>query len=162
MARNFGFKVNSDPFLTLAQHVPYKLILKQSNAVQIEALIFGVAGFLEAGMKDDYFNELQREFKLLRTKYQLDDKVLNPAQWLFLRLRPANFPTIRLAQFSALLTTSRSLFSKIIEAENCQTLIQLFTTSQSTYWTNHYRFGKKANGTISSLGATSIDNIIIN
>jgi len=162
IAKNFGFKVNNDPFLALAQHLPYKLILKQSNPIQVEALIFGVAGFLEAGMKDGYFNELQREFRLQKTKYRLEDKVLNPAQWRFLRLRPANFPTIRLAQFSALLTTGRNLFSRIIEAEGYEALTKLFSTSQSAYWQNHYRFGKKSNSGISAMGSASVDNIIIN
>ncbi len=162
IARNFGFKVNNDPFLALAQKLPYKLILKQSSPVQVEALIFGMAGFLEAGMKDNYFNELQREFKLYKTKYQLGDKMLHPAQWRFLRLRPANFPTIRLAQFSALLSTSRSLFSSILEAESYAALVKLFTTSQSVYWQSHYRFGKKSKTTISALGDSSIDNLIIN
>ncbi|PZR38900.1 MAG: DUF2851 domain-containing protein [Azospira oryzae] len=162
LARNFGFKVNNDPFLLLAQRLPYKLILKQSSSIQVEALIFGMAGFLEAGMKDDYFNALQREFKQHQTKYRLEDKVLNPAQWRFLRLRPANFPTIRLAQFSALLSKSRSLFSSIIEAASYADLVRLFTTSQSAYWQNHYRFGKKSNSTISALGDASIDSLIIN
>lgn len=162
LARNFGFKVNSDPFLTLAQRLPYKFILKQTTTLQVEALIFGMAGFLEAGMKDNYFNELQREFRLLRAKYQLHGAELNPAQWRFLRLRPANFPTIRLAQFSALLSSAKHLFSRIVETESAADLSKIFATTQSVYWQSHYRFGKPSAGLINPLGAASIDNILIN
>lgn len=162
IAKNFGFKINSDPFLTLAERLPYKIILKQSQLYQVEALVFGIAGFLEAGMKDDYFNALKKEFALLKTKYQLTDKVIEPAQWRFLRLRPANFPTIRLAQFSALLWKNKNLFSKIVESSGYKELTQLFDVSQSEYWKEHYRFGKKSAASISGTGSFSIDNIIIN
>jgi hypothetical protein len=163
LAKNFGFKVNSDPFLQLTQNLPYKILLKHSNnSLQGEALLFGVAGFLEGGMKDDYFTSLQKEFKILSAKYQLDRKKLNPAQWKFLRLRPANFPTIRIAQFAAMIVNSPNIFSKLLDANGYKELKEIFKADQTSYWHSHYRFGKKSKSSVYDLGMMSIDNLIIN
>ena len=108
LAKNFGFHVNADPFLQLAQNLPYKIIMKHSDKlIQIEALLFGHAGFLEEAREDEYTSTLKREYDLLSRKYSLGSGRLNKAQWKFLRLRPANFPTIRLAQFANLLFVHR-------------------------------------------------------
>src|SRR5690606_14464500 len=116
LSRNFGFKVNADPFLQLSQAIPYKTLLKHSDKLyQLEAMLFGQAGFLE-GTGDEYFMLLLREYRLLSQKYQLEQRRLNKAQWRFLRLRPANFPTIRIAQLASLLYLRTNLFSKILES----------------------------------------------
>lgn len=163
LAKNFGFKVNSEPFLQLAEALPYKVILKHSSQpLQVQALLFGMAGFLEAGVNDEYFQTLRREFDLLTAKYQLDKKKVAPARWKFLRLRPANFPTLRLAQLATLLTQTRGIFSRIVESEQPAALRSLFEIELHPYWQHHYRFGRKSNSNISSLGTASIDNIIIN
>jgi Protein of unknown function (DUF2851) len=163
VAKNFGFKVNSDPFLQLARNLPYKILLKHTDhLLQVEALLFGVAGFLEGGIQDEYFIKLQKEFKLLSTKYSLEEKKLNPVQWRFLRLRPANFPTVRIAQFASMIAGTRGVFSKFIEAKDYADLANVLNVDQSTYWLNHYRFGKKANAVVNSLGQSSLDNVIIN
>src|SRR5918993_283267 len=94
LAKSFGFKVNEDPFQQLAQLLPYKVLRKHADKLlHIEALLFGQAGFLEGEDDDQYYCLLKREYNLLRQKYQLSDRRLNKAQWKFLRLRPANFPT---------------------------------------------------------------------
>jgi hypothetical protein len=163
LARNFGFKVNADPFLQLTQNLPYKILLKHLNSsLQVEALLFGVAGFLEGGMKDEYFTSLQKEFKILSAKYQLDAMKFNPSQWKFLRLRPANFPTIRIAQFAAMIAKSPNIFSKLIDANNYAELKEIFNVNQTSYWHSHYRFGKKSKSSVYDLGGMSIDNLIIN
>jgi hypothetical protein len=163
LARNFGFKVNTDPFYLLSQSLPYKILLKHADhPIQVEALLFGVAGFLEGGLKDEYFTQLQKEFKVLSTKYKLEDKKLNPAQWRFLRLRPANFPTIRIAQFSSLIATNKNLFSKFIEVQSYVGLLKIFDIDQSDYWRKHYRFGKKSKSEVNDFGQLSKDNLIIN
>lgn len=163
LARNFGFKVNADPFQQLAQLLPYRLLQKHGDKLlHMEALLFGQAGFLEENAEDEHYQLLKREYNLLRQKFQLSDRRLSKAQWKFLRLRPANFPTIRLAQLASLLYQRPMLFSQILEAETCSALVRLFSIEQSSYWTSHYRFFKHAKEQVSFIGDASIFNIIIN
>ncbi|RAW01060.1 DUF2851 family protein [Pseudochryseolinea flava] len=164
LARNFGFRVNAEPFLMLARTVPLKILLKHADKLlQIEAFLFGHAGFLD-DMKgnDDYVNRLIREYELLFNKYKVSRARLSKAQWRFLRLRPANFPTIRLAQFCVLIHTHRQLFSKLITATSANQLVELFSLQQSPYWKEHYHFMKKGKGEMPSMGLESIYMIIIN
>jgi len=162
LAKNFGFKVNSDPFYQLARSLPYKIIQKQSSLLQVEALLFGQAGMLETKTKDEYITSIFQEYKLLAQKYQLLESRLNPAQWRFLRLRPANFPTVRIAQFASLLYTSKNIFSQFISATSFSSIQKLLSVEQSSYWCNHYRFGKKSKGSVPTIGESSIENIIVN
>lgn len=163
LSKNFGFKVNADPFLQLSQSVQYKTLLKHSDKLyQVEALLFGQAGFLEDISGDEYFTLLLREYRLLSQKYRINQKTLNKAQWRFLRLRPANFPTIRIAQFAALLHSQNNIFSRILESTSHKSLKELFTVSQSDYWLHHYQFDGSDKESIPPLGEMSIDNIIIN
>jgi hypothetical protein len=163
LCKNFGFKVNAEPFLQLAHALPYKFILKQSDkSSQIEAMLFGQAGFLDQEADDEYCRLLKREYQLLNVKYKLEEKKLNVAQWRFLRLRPANFPTIRLAQLASLMFIQKNIFSKIIQAENIKQLKSIFHVQQSGYWKQHYHFLKKAKDEMPSLGDASVENILIN
>jgi hypothetical protein len=163
ISRNFGFKVNTDPFLQLAQSLPYKILMKHSDRLeQMEALIFGQAGFLKEAINDPYYLLLKREYTLLRRKYNLAGRELHKTQWRFLRLRPANFPTIRLAQLASVLHHQKNLFSKIIATGSWKELIPAFSVKPSTYWLYHYQFFKKQKREIPSLGRMSIENIVIN
>lgn len=161
-ARNFGFKVNNEPFEQLAKSVPYKIMLKHiDKPIQIEAILFGQAGFLDTEVGDDYYKLLQREYHILSKKYNLQPTKLKKSQWRFLRLRPANFPTVRLAQLGALLQ-QKNLFSKILEIEDYKSISQLFSSSPSPYWQHHYQFNKKSEQGVAGLGNFSIENLIIN
>lgn len=163
LARNFGFKVNADPFSQLAKSLPYKIIQRQnSNLHQIEALLFGQAGMLETKTKDEYHSLIYREYQLLKVKYSLATSRLNAAQWKFLRLRPANFPTLRIAQFAALLFSQKNIFSKILELDSYQSFKMMLEVTQSEYWQTHYRFGKKALEKVPCLGESSFQNVLIN
>lgn len=163
LARNFGFKINSEPFLHLAKALPYKILLKHADKpVQIEALLFGQAGLLDVPAGDDYYQLLQREYRLLSQKYALASRKLKRAQWRFLRLRPANFPTVRLAQFAALVIQQRKVFSKLFEVTDFDQLRKLFLIGQSGYWQNHYQFNRKTRQKVADLGDASVDNILIN
>ena len=162
LAKNFGFKVNADPFYQLAKSLPYKIIQKQNSLLQVEALLFGQAGMLETKTKDEYITSIFQEYKLLAQKYSLLESRLNPSQWRFLRLRPANFPTVRIAQFASLLYSSKNIFSQLVSANSFSSIEKLLSVDQSVYWNNHYRFGKKAKGEVPDLGESSIQNIIIN
>jgi len=163
LCRNFGFNVNTEPFLQLAQSLSYKILLKHAgNLLQIEALLFGQAGMLEEEKEDEYYNLLRREYMLLGHKYQLTERKLNKAQWRFLRLRPANFPTIRLAQLASLIHYQKNIFSRMLEEASPKGLKAIFRIQQSDYWRCHYRFFKKVEEDIAGLGEASIENIIIN
>ena len=162
MAANFDFKTNATPFLMLAQSLPLNIPTRhKDNLTQLEALFFGQAGMLEDDFKDDYPRELQREYDYLRKKYQL--KPIKQHLWKFLRMRPANFPTIRIAQFAALVHKSIHLFSQIIETHTVKEIEPLLDVKASSYWDTHFQFDAEQKQTSKkSLGESSVQNIIIN
>jgi hypothetical protein len=162
MAANFGFKTNAAPFMLLAQSLPLNLAAKHRDSPeQIEALLFGQAGMLDGAFEDEYPNLLQKEYSYLRKKYKLIP--LGGHLWKFLRMRPANFPTIRIAQFATLLCKSVHLFSQIIETHSVKEIQPLLDVAASSYWDNHFQFDvmQKASAP-KSLGKASVENIIIN
>jgi len=150
LARNFGVKVNNDAFEQLARATP----------LQIEAMLFGQAGMLEEEFEDDYPNRLKKEYHFLKTKYKLEP--IDKVNWKFMRLRPANFPTIRIAQFAQLIFQSAHLFSKILEAKNAEALEKLFKIEPSEYWKTHYTFDNDSEEKPKRLGKTAIHLFIIN
>lgn len=163
MGRNFGFKVNSEPFFQLVQAVPRKLLLKHAdNLVQIEALLFGQAGCLAYSFKDEHLQMLQREYAILSKKYSLNGTEMNVSAWRFMRLRPANFPTLRIAQFAALFNQRSNLFSRFLETTSRRDFVELFNVQPSDYWHHHYRFGRKTSISLVGMGEDSIDNLLIN
>lgn len=162
MARAFGFKVNAEPFMQLARAVPQRLTRKMNYLCQVEALLFGQAGFLEAPKGDSYYIELQREYRLLAHKYTLSSGKLSRAQWRFLRLRPPNFPSLRLAQFSALIFYRRSLFADLIALPSLDAMVSFFMVPPSAYWADHYQFSKTTTHRGYEMGRASIDILIIN
>jgi hypothetical protein len=163
LAKNFGFKVNADPFLQLSKSIPYKLILKhQSNLLQLEALMFGQAGMLETKTKAPYGTALFQEYDFLSKKYSLQQTRMHPSQWKFLRMRPANFPTLRIAQFASLLHSVPNLFSRVMEANSYNKLLELFSIAPSHYWKTHYHFAKKSKGEVAGIGQSSKENMVIN
>lgn len=163
LAISFGFKINTDPFQQLAQLLPYKILRKHADKLlQVEALLFGQAGFLEDESSDEYYCLLKREHTVLRQKFNLSDRRLNKAQWKFLRLRPANFPTLRLAEFASLIFNRPSIFSDILNTEDYAGLVSLFSVQQSNYWTTHYSFFKLSKEPVNFIGESSIATIIIN
>lgn len=163
LAGNFGFKVNREPFEMLAKNLPQRLLaLHKDNRKQIEALIFGVAGFLNEDFKDDYPKALKKEFEFLKHKYELHS--LEKFVWKFAKTRPDNFPTIRLAQFAALVHKSSHLFSKLLVEQDLPAYKILFSElSINDYWFEHHHFDKsrKKNAAI-RIGEKSIDNILVN
>lgn len=162
LAQNFGFKINSEAFLQLSRTLPYKIVAKHSdNLLQIEALLFGQAGFLDDACDDPYLRLLKREYSFLRHKYQLND-IMVAHQWKFLRMRPANFPTIRIAQLASLLYEQKNLFAMFLYFTSSEAIIKRLSVCQSAYWREHFTLGKKAKNEIPGLGKSSIYNILIN
>lgn len=161
LARSFGFGVNSQPFEMLAKSLSQNILGKhKDNLFQIEAMLFGQGGFLEENMDDIYFQKLKKEYSFLRIKYNLTPVPV--FQWKMLRLRPDNFPHIRLAQFAQLVFSSSKLFSKIIETSNLADVIKLFNSEVSDYWKEHYTFAKESAFSRKRLGKSSIEILLIN
>ncbi len=161
LARGFGLHINQDAFEQLAIQTPLKVIAKhQFNLLQIEALLFGQAGLL-----DEYFDEaypllLQQEYLYLKKLYQLQP--IAKHAWKFLRLRPANFPTIRIAQFAKLMMQSAGLFSKIMSADTLKDIEQLFHIDVSGFWLTHFTLYEPSVPRKKALGKSFIHTLIIN
>ncbi len=163
LAQYFGFKLNTPAFLRLAQSVPLKILQKHRNSgLQIEALLFGTAGLLPENPEDDYVKNLQQEYKFLSAKYGLLTRQMGTHEWKFLRLRPAGFPTVRLAQWAVLLQREAGLFASLTAIEDVVNLRQMFRVTQSIYWKKHYQFGKKSTAEVPDLGKDAADLLIIN
>lgn len=162
LAINFGFKVNALPFEMVTRSLPLKTISHHSgDLLQVEALLFGQSGLLnEQLLGDDYYLKLRDEYSYLARKYKL--KGIESHLWKFMRLRPANFPTLRIAQFAQLVHNSKALFSKILETDDLKKLIGLFNVTASKYWDSHYRFNVPSKLRSKKLGLVSQHNVLIN
>lgn len=161
LARNFGFGLNGGIFEMLARSLPYRLILKhRDNQFQLEAMLFGQAGMLENEKGDFYFESLKKEYQFLKRKYNL--KSLEKHLWKFLRLRPANFPTIRIAQFASYLHESPSLFSTILETSDLKRMASFFRVSASEYWDTHFVFNKSSKSIRKATGLCAVNSVLIN
>ncbi len=162
IARSFGLKENTLAFEMLAKSLPLLILAKHKNQLfQIEALLFGQAGMLaETTQGDEKFESLKKEYKYLKQKYSL--KPISYDLWKYLRLRPSNFPEVRIAEFASLIYQSSALFSKILEQSEVKNLQKLFQVSASEYWDNRYRFNTTARKMKKQLGVNTINSILIN
>ncbi len=161
VTRNFGVSVNTEPMEWLARSLPHLTLAKhKNNLFQLEALIFGQSGLIEKDFKDEYPIILKKEHAFLSHKHKL--KPINGIAWKFSRMRPASFPTIRLAQLADLVHQSSHLFSKVLEMETITDIENLFSVKTSSYWTNHYVFDTPSVTTKKTMGRDTIDLIIIN
>jgi hypothetical protein len=161
LAMGFGLRINVEPFEQLSRSLPLKLLTKhRNNLFQIEALLFGQSGLLEQSFLDDYPQRLKKEYDFLAGKYGLIP--LSAEQWKFLRLRPANFPTLRLAQLASLVYSSTHLVSKALAAESLIEIANMFNLKLSHYWYPHYVFDKISPKREKKLGRATIELIVIN
>lgn len=161
LAWGFGLKVNADPFLMLAQTLPLKTLLRhKNNLFQLEALLFGQAGMLAAEFTDEYPLRLQTEYLFLQKKYKLQP--IGGQQWKYMRMRPVNFPTIRIAQWAVLIQRTGHLFSKMLAAKNLREIENAFVIELSNYWQTHYRFERESEPSKKHLGRDRIHLLVIN
>lgn len=161
LLRNFGFKVNSLPFELLSKNLPITTLLKHSdNLLQLEALLLGTSGLLENQFEDKYILQLQNEFDYLKNKYRIIP--LNKEIFKFSKLRPANFPTIRLAQFARLINSKPGLFIAPYDFSNYEEIVLALKINLDGYWKNHYNMDGNVTLKDLTLGLTSIENLIIN
>lgn len=161
LARNFGFGLNGDAFETWAHRLPFRAVDKHRNDLfQIEAIFFGQAGILEDSDGDGYYLRLKKEYTYLQHKFGLIP--MDASLWRFLRLRPANFPHIRIAQLACLYHRAYGLLSRIMETETLQGVRDILKGGTSEYWLTHYTFGGSSPSRQKSLSNTSLDLLIIN
>lgn len=162
LLKNFGLKINGDAFLSLANTLDFSIIRKlQPKVSQLESVFFGMTHLLKDDLVlDTYFIELKKEFHYLRNKFNLkNDAVLEPE---FFKLRPPNFPTIRLSQLASLYASYQNLFDKVINANGVEELYLLFDVSATPYWNDHFTFGKRSKKSTKKITKKFIDLLIIN
>ncbi len=161
LAKNFGLKINGDAFLALAKSIDFSVVKKvSSNSTQFSALLFGQAGFLEEGIQHNYYMLLKEEYGFIKHKFKLKPMLNN--QFSFFRMRPNNFPTIRIAQLVALFSKEKNLFSKIIESNKLGDFYDLFKVEMNAFWQTHYNFESVSKKSPKRLTKSFIDLLIIN
>ena len=171
LARNYGFGINGDAFETWAKLIPLQDIAHhRDNLLQIEAFFLGQAGLLETAsiperyqqkaQKDSYFTQLESEYKYLAHKFGLQH--MDASQWRFLRLRPQNFPHIRIAQLARLYYEQRAGLSQLLDCGTVKQVRELLKTQVTTYWETHYVFGEESAKSEKRLSSSSLNLQIIN
>jgi hypothetical protein len=161
LAGSFGFKINSLSFELLAKSLPIKIVRHHSSVIfQMEALLFGQAGLLQKDFSDPYPQELQREYEFFRGKYNLHP--VSGSMWKFLRLRPSNFPTIRISQFAGFLCHTGARFFNLLQGGSLPGAMDNIKITASDYWNTHYVFDKPASNTPKTMGASCVKLLMIN
>ena len=177
LMRHIGLKVNNEAFEQLANILPFKTLLKHAdNLLQLEAMLMGCAGFLEDDFTEEYPMLLKREFGAMKAKFNLP--TMPAEQWRFMRMRPSNFPTLRLAQMAQLIHKNGCLFSRIKAAKDRTEAKALLDVAAAGYWETHWRFNQRlpfnppdfpkggtshgSRKTPKHLGDTTADILIIN
>lgn len=159
--RYFGMTVNGNPMLDLARRIPFKVLQKESKSCfALEALLFGQSGMLDDDFNDEYFSKLKEEYLFQKQKYGLIS--MNNIEWSYSKLRPPNFPSLRISQLAMLYSSNSSFFQLIRNMKSMDKIKNSFTTSTSSYWKNHYVFGKYSESTKNATGKVLLDNILIN
>jgi hypothetical protein len=160
--RHFGMKVNSDALENLATKTPLSIVQKCGNDIfTLEALLFGQAGMLIREQKDEYHQKMRSEYLFLKQKWQLTNML--EVEWKFARLRPPNFPTLRIAQLAGIYSSTNQLFQVIRDELSLKDIQLVLDTSVSDYWTRHFVFGKESKvSKKDKLGKDILNNIIIN
>lgn len=160
LARNFGLPVNADAFEAMAKSIPVNLLAKHKNQIQqIEALLFGQLGLLNIDFKEDYPQLLKKEYQYLQKKHRLQQPSCLVS---YLRMRPSNFPTVRLAQLAMLIHQSHHLFSKVLEAGSIADVQKLFFVTANDYWHYHYQLDEEVSFRKKQTGKVMVDNLLIN
>lgn len=160
LARSFGTKVNADAFEAIARSISINTLAKHKASIhQLEALLLGQGNLLNEVFEEEYPRLLQREYRFLKTKYKLKPIEI-PVH--FLRMRPGNFPTIRLAQLATLIQQSSHLFSKILETDRLEDAKKWLQCTANDFWHYHYQLHVPSHFKKKSLGETTISSIIIN
>ncbi len=159
LARNFGLNVNGEAFLSIAVSIPFA-VTRKMNLLQLEALLLGQAGLLDRDQEDPYFQKLKQEFFFLKHKFKLPSGGILPVKYF--RLRPDNFPELRLVQLAAVYYKQKSLFSALQKCSTPQQVYELFDAELSDFWNTHYTFSRSHSPRKKKLTKKFIDLLIIN
>lgn len=161
LAKNFGLKVNGDAFLQLSKSIDFSVVRKvRFDENQLTALFFGQAGFLEEEIEENYHQQLKEEYQYLKHKHHLQSISKNIFQ--FFRMRPHNFPTIRIAQLASLFFTHQNLFSQLMSINKKEDFYELFSIKVNEFWQTHYTFEKESKKSPKKLTKSFIDLVLIN
>ncbi|MEX0273679.1 MAG: DUF2851 family protein [Flavobacteriaceae bacterium] len=162
LLKGFGSNVNGEAFLQMAKRMDFSVVRKIGrDAFQLESVFFGLSGLLQdEGHLDTYHAKLRKEYQYLAKKFSLDATGI-PAPGFF-RLRPSNFPTVRLSQLADLYAKNDSLFQELMHAPDANSLRGLLSCTASTYWDTHYTFGKTTGKRTKGLTESFKDILLIN
>jgi len=161
LSKNFGLAVNGEAFQSMSNSIDFKIVRKcAENSIWLEALFMGQLGLLEGQVTNDYYQRLQENYRFLKSKYKLNSDGVLPTK--FFRLRPPNFPTIRLSQLATLYTRQPNLFSKILKAKSIEAYYSIFKVKASKFWTTHYTFESESKPLEKTVTNSFIDLLIIN
>lgn len=162
VCRSFGMKVNAESFMDLGKILEHVLFRKyQCDLMKLEAMVFGQAGLLHSAHEDSYVKELRNEYAYLKKIHKLRE--LKPIVWRFMRMRPYNFPTFRIAQFVSLYSAKPSLFADVLFAEDIKTVYSFFEgINVSSYWSDHFIFGNKTSVHSTRISLPFVDHLLIN
>jgi len=162
LLKNFGLKINGQAFLSLATALDFTIVRKLSaDRKALESVFFGMSHLLSGDtVVDDYYVQLKREYDYQKNKFDLHDSGVQKPE--FFRLRPPNFPTIRLSQLAGLYFEKQNLFSSLINARQLSEIYEILNVSASEYWNEHFTFGKTSKKSVKKLTKKLIDLLIIN
>ncbi len=161
VARYLGGNINKEPMEAIFHHLPVSVMMKHADSLpQLEAMIFGVAGLLRGKFLDDYPQLLQREFNYLKRLHSLHEMESGVFRWA--KVRPAGFPSVRLAQIAALCFRTPKLFSALLHCSAAGEVNELLACEVSAYWVNHYRFDEQSKKSVKRIGTTAIHSIVVN
>ncbi len=161
LAKNFGLKVNADAFFDMASSIDFSIIRKESKQQQnLESLFFGQLGMFLKPIDNQYYKKLKSEYKYQQKKYKLESISRNQIEYF--RLRPMNFPTIRISQFASLYSLHQNLFSKLMQVEDTNEFYELFAVATSEFWQLHYTFEKESPKRTKKLTKSFVDLLLIN
>ena len=161
LAKNFGLNVNGDAFLSLANSIDISVLRKvRANVTQMEALFLGQANLLNDDLQEPYYLELQKTYQFLKQKFELE--TTNNIEVKFFRLRPSNFPTIRLSQLAQLYSKYPNMFSRIIQTQSIADFYKLFQIETTVFWQTHYTFGKVSRAVRKKITTSFVDLLIVN
>ncbi len=161
LAKNYGLKVNGDTFLKLAKSINFSTLRKERfDLISINALLFGQAGFLSENIEDSYYQELKNEYKFLQSKYQINP--INKEEFKFFRMRPTNFPTVRIAQLAEIYHKHQNLFSELMSFTKIEDYYNFFSVELSEFWKTHYTFKKTSHKRVKKTSKSFVDLLLIN